>query len=233
MTEAPVPNPTPEARATAVAYAALFEPDHVPDPDKFDAVIYGVSPRMLADAVLPTVIESLGALELVRDYVVAARTYTSPECDECEIMGPLLARADVLLSSAEMAVGPFANALPCVNAISRACRDVIAERRRQVEDEGYDAAHDDAHDRGEIADAAACYAYAAGAPAGSVDHDFPPSGWPWADAWWKPTTARRDMVKAAALCIAEIDRLDRAEAAAIAAKPLDLASRAADDEGAS
>lgn len=37
--------------------------------------------------------------------------------------------------------------------------------------------------------------------------------WPhsWASCWFKPTNRRRDLVKAAALLIAEIDRLDRAD----------------------
>lgn len=36
--------------------------------------------------------------------------------------------------------------------------------------------------------------------------------WPWDEQWWKPSTARRDMVKACALGLAEIERLDRAAA---------------------
>ncbi|MBY5804125.1 hypothetical protein [Rhizobium leguminosarum] len=34
--------------------------------------------------------------------------------------------------------------------------------------------------------------------------------WPWERRFWKPTERRRDLVKAAALIIAEIERLDRA-----------------------
>ncbi|MEB3421767.1 hypothetical protein VK682_24660 [Salipiger manganoxidans] len=34
--------------------------------------------------------------------------------------------------------------------------------------------------------------------------------WPWDRKWWKPTTPRRDLVKAGALIVAEIERLDRA-----------------------
>jgi len=34
--------------------------------------------------------------------------------------------------------------------------------------------------------------------------------WPWAEKWWKPKNERRDLVKAAALILAEIERLDRA-----------------------
>jgi hypothetical protein len=33
--------------------------------------------------------------------------------------------------------------------------------------------------------------------------------WPWAAEWYKPTDRRRDLVKAASLLLAEIERLDR------------------------
>jgi len=33
--------------------------------------------------------------------------------------------------------------------------------------------------------------------------------WPWDPKWWKPKDRRRDLVRAAALIIAEIDRHDR------------------------
>ncbi|USI81344.1 hypothetical protein [Pseudomonas aeruginosa] len=39
-----------------------------------------------------------------------------------------------------------------------------------------------------------------------------PQAWPWDEQWWKPSTARRDLVKACALALAEIERLDRAAA---------------------
>ena len=38
----------------------------------------------------------------------------------------------------------------------------------------------------------------------------PPSMWPWTSEWWKPSTRRRMLVKAAALILSEIERLDRA-----------------------
>lgn len=36
--------------------------------------------------------------------------------------------------------------------------------------------------------------------------------WPWSREWWKPKNPRRDLVKAGALIVAEIERLDRLEA---------------------
>lgn len=90
--------------------------------------------------------------------------------------------------------------------------DVIAERRRQIEVKGRTPEHDDGHTGGELAAAAACYVMAA--YLGS-DDGFSPGLWPWADEWRKPSKSpRRDLVKAGALIIAEIERLDRAEAGA-------------------
>ncbi len=87
------------------------------------------------------------------------------------------------------------------NAI-RAIGDVIAERRRQIDVEGWTAEHDDQHTTGGMALAAACYA------AGRSDW------WPrsWSLTWWKPKTRRRNLIRAAALIVAEIERLDRAAA---------------------
>ena len=85
--------------------------------------------------------------------------------------------------------------------VNRAVFDVLVERRRQVEVEKLGPAHDDdEHPNGQLADAAGCYI--AGAAA----------NWPWNIKWWKPKSRRRDLVRAAALLIAEIERLDRADA---------------------
>jgi len=88
---------------------------------------------------------------------------------------------------------------------STAAIDVLAERRRQVEGEGWTADHDDAHDYAVLARAGACYAM----DALSDWHVGVPGEWPFEARWWKPTTARRDLVKAAALIMAEIEKLDR------------------------
>ena len=86
---------------------------------------------------------------------------------------------------------------------------IAAERKRQREEEGWSASHDDGHRHGQIASAAAAYA-------------LPPSRrnqeilgrtlwrilWPW-PGWWKPGNRIRELTKAGALCAAEIDRLQR------------------------
>lgn len=101
---------------------------------------------------------------------------------------------------------------------SAALQDVVAERRRQVEAEGWTPEHDDEHAGGELASAASCYAHVASY--GDIAHvispaDSPPYNWPFDEAWWKPgDDPRRMLVKAGALILAEIERLDRAAAKA-------------------
>ncbi|HFQ6050307.1 TPA: hypothetical protein ACJZSU_005165, partial [Pseudomonas aeruginosa] len=86
-------------------------------------------------------------------------------------------------------------------------------RRRQIEAEGWTPEHDDAHSHGQMARAAACYALAgSSAPNDGTAALLVSLAWPWDEQWWKPSTARRDMVKACALALAEIERLDRAAA---------------------
>ncbi|KVN91185.1 hypothetical protein WJ68_35430 [Burkholderia ubonensis] len=92
--------------------------------------------------------------------------------------------------------------------VTAAARDVLAERRRQVEVEAMTPAGDDQYDRRQLALAGASYALSG---AGAIASDrSAPVVWPWSHEWWKPTTPRRDLVKAAALILAELERLDRA-----------------------
>lgn len=98
-----------------------------------------------------------------------------------------------------------------------AIADVVAERVRQYMHEGWTPEHDDQeHQNFELGKAAAAYlGHAVNKDATRKAHaarSFPPGIWPWHRDWWKPTTRRRDLVKAAALIIAEIERLDRAAA---------------------
>lgn len=103
-------------------------------------------------------------------------------------------------------------------ARQQAVLDVLAERRRQVEEEEFTDEHDDCHDRGELSGAGAAYALNAACllhPLNGTPIDEPPECWLWDERWWKPNMGdcpRRDLVKAAALILAEIDRIDRAAA---------------------
>ena len=95
----------------------------------------------------------------------------------------------------------------------RAWLDVMGERVRQITVEGWTQEHDDAHVEGELAGAASAYAMSAAA-AIQLRRDAPlreiPPFFMFKPCHWKPTNARRDLVKAGALILAEIERLDRA-----------------------
>ncbi|MEZ2410592.1 hypothetical protein AB6806_27725 [Bosea sp. RCC_152_1] len=117
-------------------------------------------------------------------------------------------------------VGDGYDAEPCPNCTpTRAWEDVLAERRRQTASEGWTAEHDDQHSAGELAKAAACYAAgttferelsAEERRAHRTKQTKTEGLWPWDRSWWKPADRRRDLVKAGALILAEIERLDRA-----------------------
>lgn len=90
--------------------------------------------------------------------------------------------------------------------VSRAIADVIVERQRQINPqpigEGYSPRDDDRYDFHELADAAAYVAM----QAGSLPP--PPELWPW-KRHLSDHPRRRKLVIAAALLIAEIERVDR------------------------
>lgn len=96
---------------------------------------------------------------------------------------------------------------------SQAAIDVIVERRRQVEAEGWTAQHDDQHDEGELAKAASCYAAASVPGCMDLMRARALALWPWETWWWKPSDRRQNLIKAGALILAEIERLDRAQIA--------------------
>jgi hypothetical protein len=97
--------------------------------------------------------------------------------------------------------------------LSQATIDVIGERRRQQLSEGFSDSHDDKHNYGELADAAATYAMRPSFRRLEMSpydqRKIWQSLWPWEVKWWKPKDRRRDLVRAGALIIAEIERLDR------------------------
>ena len=102
---------------------------------------------------------------------------------------------------------------------SRAATDVLVERRRQIDEEGWTPNHDDGHALGELARAGATYAIMSvsgrNIRGGFAERRANGAGlavdylWPWETEWLKLSTPRRDLVKAAALILAEIERLDR------------------------
>lgn len=92
-----------------------------------------------------------------------------------------------------------------------ALKEIAAERKRQIEKEGWSFEHDDEHDDGSLAQAAAWYATRhADAPASGHARAAWPSSWAW--SWKKPKDAHRNLIIAGALILAEIERLDRKQA---------------------
>lgn len=96
---------------------------------------------------------------------------------------------------------------------------IAAERQRQIDKEGYSAAHDDFHGCGELTDAAIVYADCASSQVRGatpdeleefyVDGDADPQ-WPWSeDAPKLNGDPIRNLAKAGALIAAEIDRILR------------------------
>lgn len=92
------------------------------------------------------------------------------------------------------------------NNRATAFADVAAERDRQISKHGHDESHDDAHDTGAIGYAAIAFAAAA---LGEVR--LATEIYPWGVGFDPHGDDKRTlMVKAAALAIAEIERIDRA-----------------------
>lgn len=104
--------------------------------------------------------------------------------------------------------------------LSQAAVDVLAERRAQITREGWTTGHDDSHIYREMARAAACYLehyngrerVYEGGNRDAYKTEPAPRDWPWDNKWWKPKDPRRDLVRAIALLLAEVERRDRATA---------------------
>ncbi|HFI5648839.1 TPA: hypothetical protein ACGQVR_001931 [Klebsiella michiganensis] len=84
---------------------------------------------------------------------------------------------------------------------TKAINDVIAERQRQQTVKGFSTEQDDTYVGFQLSAAAICY----------IEPMEAENYWPadWYDDSFKPTDTRRNLIKAAALIIAEIERLDR------------------------
>jgi hypothetical protein len=95
-----------------------------------------------------------------------------------------------------------------VKSPSNAVQSVIAERQRHQSAEGWTPEHDDQYSKSQLLWASSCYVLNAIHPFNRIPFD-----WPWTPEWWKPTNPRRDLVKAGALILAEIERIDRQKAA--------------------
>lgn len=103
---------------------------------------------------------------------------------------------------------------------------IAAERRRQIEQEGWTAEHDAQHIHGELVEAAVAYAFHGASRSAVFAQDIPHCGdgmFPrtWDISWWKKAKKNpcdmtkedriRHLEKAGALLAAEIDRLQADE----------------------
>lgn len=92
--------------------------------------------------------------------------------------------------------------------LSQAAQDVLEERQRQIEREGYTRQLDaDMHDSNDLARAAAFYAMA------EVGHEYGRVAWPWDEEGCKVKDRYRNFIRAAALLIAAAD-VERARSTA-------------------
>lgn len=105
--------------------------------------------------------------------------------------------SDALFHAAELLAAAPGKEVP------QAWLDVQAERRRQITAEGWTPEHDDLYCAAELPRAAAAYIL-------NGANDEAPAIWPFSAKWWKPRDARSNYVRAGALILAEIERLDRA-----------------------
>ncbi|EEN6254196.1 hypothetical protein FVH71_09840 [Salmonella enterica] len=92
-------------------------------------------------------------------------------------------------------------------SLTDALRDVIAERQRQISVKSWTPEHDDTYIGYELAAAAISYIE----PAEAENY------WPadWHDDSFRPSDYRRNLVKASALLVAELERLDRISATSV------------------
>jgi hypothetical protein len=98
---------------------------------------------------------------------------------------------------------------------------ITEERKRQIKDKGYDDKRDDEQDKGELVKAAQCYLEHVSLKSYVMNFKdyytnnlklykelYLPNNWPpdWSAESWNPESPIRDLVKAAALIAAEVDR---------------------------
>jgi hypothetical protein len=146
------------------------------------------------------------------DLVAAADPQTAPMLWLAQVREDFRRMADeadrMLTQHADRMLGGCDEGAESGAIVTNAARDVLAERARQISVEGWTPQHDDQHAGGSMAFAAAAYAVHANA---GQRVSSPLWNWTgWSRDWWKPKDARSDLIRAAALLLAEIERLDRA-----------------------
>lgn len=145
----------------------------------------------------PALIAELSALLATarREYVAGLPAGSPEALSEGEPWSDHVARAvlDWLIGRCVVEAAPGAARSPGMALVG-------AERIRQIEEKGYDAAHDDKFATGELAHMTIWYA----------DEEAGVMQWPWDDDWPGRGNRLTDMVRTASLAVAEVDRLLRA-----------------------
>lgn len=97
--------------------------------------------------------------------------------------------------------------------MSKALDDVKAERQRQQAEENYTTQHDDTYIPGVLSLGGAAYAVNAAARLTCLAkyQRRAVNLWPWRDGFKPGRDGRRELVKAAAMIVAEIEKMDRLE----------------------
>jgi hypothetical protein len=152
------------------------------------------------------------AADLIRKLAVARELVKeASEIMQITYAGNFPAGIESFLVRADRVAAPVS---PADKALDGAVA-IKAERQRQIDREGWTAAHDDEHAEAEMVAAALCYASCAAQQARgqSVAMGNILAHWPWERSWWKPSDDPiRNLTKAGALIAAEIDRLQRVRA---------------------
>ena len=143
-------------------------------------------------------------------YRLCEVTYAAPVRKLIAERDELRAQLAVMTNERDAWVGRADHSARSLDMVTPAARDVLAERKRQITAEGWTPEHDDEHGDGSMCMAAVCYAEWAHYGHPNDGEGLIPINWPWAPDWWKPGDHRRNLVKAGALILAEIERLDRA-----------------------
>lgn len=106
-----------------------------------------------------------------------------------------------------------------ISGLSKGTCDVLAERARHTTALNWSAEHDLGYKNHELVKAAMSYADPLAA---TPEHkETPPKAnlWPWELKWWRPSSYRRNLIKAIALLLAELDRHDAEQAMNPEAQP--------------
>lgn len=106
-----------------------------------------------------------------------------------------------------------------ISDLSKGTCDVLVERMRRKKELDWSEEHDLDCENNELVKAAMSYADPLAA---TPEHkETPPKAnlWPWELKWWRPSSYRRNLIKAIALLLAELDRYDAEQAMNPEAKP--------------